>query len=99
MQEPFGQEPLVRRAFRVRGHVQGVGFRWWAWRRARELGLRGFVRNLPDGSVEVEAMGPADAVERLRTLLAQGPPAARVEAVEELTPSDGILPPDFEIVA
>lgn len=44
-------------------------------------------------------MGPPDAVERFRALLAQGPPAARVDAVEELTPGDRILPPDFEIVA
>lgn len=94
-----GQEPLIRRAFRVRGRVQGVGFRWWARRRARELGLRGLVCNRPDGSVEVEVLGPPDAVERFRALLTQGPPAARVDAVEELTPGDRILPPDFEIVA
>lgn len=47
------------------------------------MGLTGTVRNLPDGSVEVQAQGPADALEQLRRLLHRGPPAARVERVEE----------------
>src|ERR1700752_981692 len=66
----------------VRGHVQGVFFRDTTVRRAHALGLRGWVRNRPDGAVEVHAEGPADAVERLVDFLNVGPPAALVEAVE-----------------
>jgi len=74
-----------------------VGFRWWTWRRASELGLRGAVRSLPDGTVEVLAAGPADAVERLRALLYDGPPAAEVVRVEDGEPPGGSLPASFEI--
>ena len=83
-------------AYRVRGRVQGVGFRWWTRSRARGLGLAGTVRNCPDGSVEVRVRGPADAVAALRTLLGQGPPGSRVDRVEDLPP--GPIPGDsFEI--
>jgi|DewCreStandDraft_2_1066082.scaffolds.fasta_scaffold00329_27 acylphosphatase len=74
---------VVARGFRVVGRVQGVGFRWWTRAQARALGVAGSVRNLPDGSVEVRAQGSADALDRLRQLLHRGPPAARVERVEE----------------
>ena len=65
----------------VRGRVQGVGFRWFVRERARALGLSGWVRNVADGSVEVFAVGPTDELARLRRLLQEGPPAARVEHV------------------
>lgn len=65
----------------VRGRVQGVGFRWFVRKAAGELGLRGSVRNLPDGSVEVIAAGPADALVSLEERLRNGPPAARVSEV------------------
>lgn len=68
----------------VRGRVQGVGFRWFVRERARELGLSGWVKNLGDGSVEVAADGADEALERLRDLLVEGPPGARVAAVEAL---------------
>jgi acylphosphatase len=73
----------------VRGVVQGVGFRWYTKSRARELGVAGWVRNLPDGSVEVWAEGAATAVADLLRWLERGPPAARVETVEvsDETPS------------
>ena len=74
---------LGARRFRVTGRVQGVGFRYFVRTRARGLGLAGRVRNLRDGSVEVEATGDAAALEGLRQALAEGPPGARVEAVEE----------------
>jgi len=57
----------------VRGHVQGVGFRWWTRSRALGLGLRGWARNLPDGRVEVLAQGDAESVERLLVLLEEDP--------------------------
>jgi acylphosphatase len=73
----------------VRGMVQGVAFRWSTKTRARELGVAGWVHNLPDGSVEVWVEGSASAVEDLVRWLERGPPAARVEAVEvtDVTPS------------
>ncbi len=71
--------------FRVVGRVQGVGFRQWTQRVGAELGLRGAVRNVSDGSVEVRASGAADAVAALGRKLAQGPAGARVERVERTT--------------
>lgn len=74
---------MPERSFRVRGQVQGVGFRWWTRSHARDLGLTGSVRNLEDGSVEVRARGSEEALDSLRALLRQGPPHARVTRVEE----------------
>jgi acylphosphatase len=71
----------ARRAV-VRGLVQGVAFRHYTKVRARELGIAGWVRNLPDGSVEVWGEGEAAALEELDRWLRIGPPAARVQSVE-----------------
>ena len=71
------------RRFVVRGRVQGVGFRWFVEREAHMLGIFGWVRNNPDGSVEVLAMGSRDQLSGLRSRLRQGPRAARVDDVEE----------------
>ena len=71
------------RRFVVRGRVQGVGFRWFVEREAHMLGIAGWVRNNPDGSVEVLAMGSRDQVSGLRSRLREGPRAARVDNVEE----------------
>ena len=65
----------------VTGRVQGVFFRARTVERAVALGLRGHVRNLPDGTVEVVAGGEGDAVEQLIDWLWHGPPLARVERV------------------
>ena len=67
---------------RVRGAVQGVGFREATVDRARQEGVLGWVRNGDDGAVLVHAEGAAAAVDRLIEFLESGPPAARVEAVE-----------------
>ena len=72
---------------RIRGRVQGVGFRWFAREEARRLGLSGWVTNLPSGDVEVAAGGEASSLERLRRALAVGPTGATVEAVEEVEAS------------
>lgn len=69
--------------FLVRGRVQGVGFRWFAMREATRLRLKGYVRNLPDGSVEVCAQGTPAALDALAAALAKGPPAGRVTGVEK----------------
>ncbi|MET0483662.1 MAG: acylphosphatase [Aestuariivirgaceae bacterium] len=67
---------------RIEGRVQGVGYRYWAADRARELHLAGWVRNRRDGAVEAVFSGPAAAVERMVALCAEGPPDAAVTAVE-----------------
>ncbi len=88
--------PAVR--FVAHGLVQGVGYRWFVWREAERLGLRGVVRNLPDGSVEVIAEGVTESLDRLERVLSQGPSVARVERVEKTdVPHDVQLPKTFEI--
>ncbi len=66
----------------VSGRVQGVFFRQSTADTARRLGLRGWVRNLPDGRVEAEAEGERAALETLVEWCRRGPPAARVDALE-----------------
>jgi acylphosphatase len=66
----------------VYGLVQGVFFRGFVSRRARALGLTGYVRNLPQGGVEVRAEGESEKLEELVEHLRVGPPGARVERVE-----------------
>lgn len=66
----------------VRGHVQGVYYRASTVEAASSLGLAGYARNLPDGSVEVIARGPQPQLERLVDWLHRGPSLARVTAVE-----------------
>jgi len=67
----------------VRGHVQGVGMRWWIRSRALELGLTGWAKNLDDGRVEVVAEGPRDALEALLAALGGGHSPGRVIGVTE----------------
>src|SRR5205809_8147707 len=75
-----------------------LGFRWWVWRQATRLGLRGLARNLRDGSVEVIAEGPDSRLVELEGLLAQGPPAAQVERVEKSqVPHEVRMPNGFDI--
>jgi len=62
----------------VEGLVQGVGYRWYAARRAQALGVRGFVRNLFDGTVEVHASGDRSLLEELIRDLKIGPRSAQV---------------------
>jgi acylphosphatase len=72
---------IARRYF-IRGRVQGVGFRYFTEASAGREGLDGWVRNLPDGRVEVAAEGEAESVERFERAIRHGPPGARVERVE-----------------
>ncbi len=68
---------------RIRGRVQGVGFRWWVKQRAESLGLTGWVMNADDErAVELVAEGAAAALDELERLVNQGPQGARVETVE-----------------
>jgi len=73
---------MEMRRYLIAGRVQGVGFRFWTVGQARLLGLAGWVRNRPDGSVEVVARGQAYNLDRLAGQLWQGPAAARVDRVE-----------------
>ncbi|MBL8200453.1 MAG: acylphosphatase [Chromatiales bacterium] len=74
-------DPWVARRFLVSGKVQGVFFRASTARMAEQLGLRGYARNLPDGRVEVLAVGVTTSVDALAGWLGQGPPRAKVTAV------------------
>lgn len=65
----------------VIGRVQGVSYRYYTQREANRLGLTGWVRNEPDGSVRIVAEGPEDSLKGLVMFLELGPPAARVEQV------------------
>jgi acylphosphatase len=73
----------VAKTYVISGRVQGVGFRYFAERMAHQLGIRGFVKNLSSGSVEVYAIGDASSLEEFKRHLAEGPRGARVAAVEE----------------
>lgn len=70
----------------VSGRVQGVGFRWFVVDKGRELGLAGWVRNRPDGKVEIAASGDQAALAQLESAVTAGPPGARVERVTRLSP-------------
>ena len=67
----------------IRGHVQGVGYRYFAQKAALALGLTGYVRNLDDGNVEAYATGPADKLSDFAARLHMGPRYADVRGVEE----------------
>ena len=82
----------------VRGAVQGVGYRWFVMREAHRLSLRGWVTNLPDGTVEVMADGPGTMLAELQRALARGPSTAQVTSVENVdVPHDVVIPNSFKI--
>lgn len=81
----------------VTGRVQGVGFRWFVRERATRLDLAGWVRNLADGTVELEAEGDADAIELLKGELARGPEGASVASIDELAAGGAALERPFKI--
>ncbi len=76
------REASIAIAVRITGRVQGVWFRGWVREEARRLGLTGSVRNAPDGSVAALFVGPETAVAAMLALCREGPPSARVHAVE-----------------
>ncbi|MGH9404477.1 MAG: acylphosphatase [Terriglobia bacterium] len=91
-----GTSPVARKYW-VSGSVQGVGYRFFAQREAAKLGLAGYVKNLPDGRVEVYALGNRQALVTFGQRLTQGPPGARVSHIEEIeAPASGPYP-DFVI--
>ena len=66
----------------IRGDVQGVGFRYFVLRKAHQLGLRGWVRNNDDGTVELVAEGARQDLEQLKRAVGEGPRMARVDRVD-----------------
>ncbi|HEX9703619.1 MAG TPA: acylphosphatase [Gemmatimonadales bacterium] len=94
MVEPEGNA----RRWVVHGVVQGVGFRWFVRRQGHRLGLVGWARNLPDGSVEIVADGTGAALQALHEALRQGPNGARVDRVDQhQVPVELQIPKRFEI--
>ena len=89
---------VERRGFRVVGHVQGVGYRWSAAREADALGLRGSIRNLPDGTVEVSAEGAVETLDQFEAWLAKGPRGASVSRVDVTEAKLPIPETGFQIV-
>ena len=96
MGAPLGEERVVRML--ISGRVQGVYFRAYTRDEARRHGLRGWVRNLPDGRVEVLAQGDPQGLKALESYCRQGPPYARVRDVEVIEEElHGTVLPSFEI--
>ena len=73
---------LVRRRVSVSGRVQGVGFRYFVRSTAGRVGVSGFVRNMPDGTVQAEVQGNPEGVDRFLDAIREGPPGARVDQVD-----------------
>ena len=68
---------------KIHGRVQGIGFRWWAVKNAKEIGgISGWVRNVEDGSVEIMMSGEEDKLDRMLLACHKGPPLSRVDKVE-----------------
>lgn len=82
---------------RIRGRVQGVSFRYYTERQARQLGIDGWVRNMPDGSVEACICGSLEAVAEMRGWLGHGPTYAAVAAVEVSEAEPAIAGQGFRI--
>ena len=80
----------VGRHLSIEVEVQGVFFRQWTVDQARQLGVSGWVRNCPDGTVEAQLSGDEQAVTQLIDRMRRGPPAAEVEQmrVDEVPPED-----------
>lgn len=78
---------------RIVGQVQGVGFRWFVYERASELGVAGWVKNTPTGDVELAASGDEAKLSLLESAVARGPAGARVSSVHRLQPASGTTYP------
>ena len=73
---------MIARHCIVKGRVQGVGFRYFTYRTAQDHGIRGWVKNLPSGDVEMYATGDDDAMSRFMEEVGRGPSLAMVEHIE-----------------
>jgi acylphosphatase len=73
---------IIAKRFVIRGRVQGVGFRYFLQDHAAVEGVHGYVRNLPDGSVEAVVEGDTESVTRVERALRRGPASAQVDHVQ-----------------
>ena len=94
---PRNGDDREERGYRVRGRVQGVGFRWWARGIAESLEIGGTVRNLVDGSVEVRACGRAKDLDELEEKLREGPRFSHVDSVELFEAGPISHPDEFRV--
>ncbi|NCB39660.1 MAG: acylphosphatase [Erysipelotrichia bacterium] len=78
------QNEFIRIRAIIRGRVQGVGFRRFVYRQAQSMAIGGWVRNNPEGSVELEAVGEASAIEIFMREIKKGPFLSRVDEVEQI---------------
>lgn len=90
---PPASEHVIRAV--VRGRVQGVGYRAWTQRQALAMGLRGWVRNRTDGSVEAVFAGDPDTVAAMAESLLRGPPSSQVSGVDITQADETALDPTF----
>ena len=87
----------IAKRFIISGRVQGVGFRYFTQRVAVQHGIAGWVRNTPDGRVEIEAGGDTGAMRQFEAQIASGPPGARVDHVDATEATGGLTASDFVI--
>lgn len=71
----------------ISGRVQGVGFRYFTYRAAKELNIKGWVKNLQDGTVETVFTGSPENVNNMQEKLKEGPARAKVQNIEEVEPT------------
>ncbi|MGO4705069.1 acylphosphatase [Microvirga sp. 2MCAF38] len=83
----------------IHGRVQGIGFRAWTHHQAELRGLRGWVRNRRDGTVEAVFSGPEDAVDAMLSVCREGPDGSRVEKIDTDAVDDGAFASRFEVRA
>jgi acylphosphatase len=83
---------MAARLLRIEGRVQGIGYRDWMLREATRLGVHGWVRNRPDGSVQALVAGEEGAVQALLIACRRGPLLARVDRIEETLAEDPAEP-------
>ncbi|HWJ38736.1 MAG TPA: acylphosphatase [Sphingomicrobium sp.] len=89
-------ELKIARHVRIGGRVQGVFFRAWSKEQAERLGVSGWIRNCPDGSVEAHVEGSEQSIDRLVGLLRGGPPGARVDDLQ-VREAELLNPTRFEV--
>jgi acylphosphatase len=90
---------MLTRRLQICGRVQGVGFRYAMRHEAARRGVRGWVRNRADGSVEALLAGDAEAVEALTAWARRGPPGAKVSDVHAIPADEDVVPEGFELRA
>jgi acylphosphatase len=92
-----GSPETTSLCLRVFGRIQGVGFRFWAYKQALRLNIRGWIRNEADGTVSCECQGQPDAVKAFTEALRRGPAGARVDRIEAGPVPRGRIHGRFEI--